>query len=143
MLALAHVRIDIASDRLITLLAADSAADPEVARLLVRLHEEGAINAPRRVPPRYPRSIPCWYDWPAEQRPEKTTPPDSRQEPGGVVFLRLNQMSPSTNAPAHSESSFAPTICTWPRMISCEDVVRGMKCGTGVGNGESGRRVNK
>ncbi|BAH37258.1 hypothetical protein GAU_0216 [Gemmatimonas aurantiaca T-27] len=46
MLALAHVRIDIASDRLITLLAADSAADPEVARLLVRLHEEGAINAP-------------------------------------------------------------------------------------------------
>jgi hypothetical protein len=46
MLALAHVRIDIASDRLTTLLAADSASDPEVARHLVRLHEAGAINAP-------------------------------------------------------------------------------------------------
>ena len=46
MLALAHVRTDIASDRLITLLAADSAADPEVARHLSRLHETGVINAP-------------------------------------------------------------------------------------------------
>lgn len=46
MLALAHVRTDIASDRLTALLATDSAADPEVARYLVRLHERGAINAP-------------------------------------------------------------------------------------------------
>lgn len=46
MLALAHVRIDIASDRLTALLATDSASDTEVARHLARLHETGALNGP-------------------------------------------------------------------------------------------------
>lgn len=46
MLALSHARGDIASDRLTTLLTRDSANDTEVARLLTRLHDVGAINAP-------------------------------------------------------------------------------------------------
>lgn len=46
MLALSHARVDIASDRLTTLLTRDSANDTEVARLLTRLHDAGAINAP-------------------------------------------------------------------------------------------------